>query len=118
MAASVDAPSATIGATVEEEEEVEDDGTTEDLAKGGVTDLARTAGRTSLARGLGGISLVRIALRTTQASLLCHLSRGGMKTIIRTKGLGASRNRVLSPGSWAELKPQPHSVSSSSLLTR
>ena len=50
--ASVDALSATIGATVEEEEEVEDDGTTVALAKDGVTGLARTAGRTSLMRGL------------------------------------------------------------------
>ena len=68
---SVDASSITIGATAEAEQEVEDDGTTVALAKGGVTGLARTAGRTnlarsagrtSLARGLGGISLVRIAL--------------------------------------------------------
>ena len=58
--ASVDAPSATIGATAEEEEEVEDDGTTEALARSGVIDLVRIAGRTSLARGLGGISLARI----------------------------------------------------------
>ena len=57
--ALVDAPSATTGATAEEEE-VEDDGTTEALARSGVTDLARIAGRTSLARGLGGISLARI----------------------------------------------------------
>ena len=71
---SVDAPSATIGATVEAEEEVEDDGTTVALAKGGVTGLAWTAGRTSLARGLGGISLVRIAHKATRASLLCHHS--------------------------------------------
>lgn len=47
------------------------------------------------------ISLVRIALKATQASLLCHLSQGGMKTIIRTKGLGASRSRAQSLASWA-----------------
>ena len=51
---SVDAPSAAIGAMAEEEEEVEDDGTTEALTKGGMTDLAMTTGRTSLARGLEG----------------------------------------------------------------
>ena len=65
MGASVDAPSATIGATAEAEEEVEDDGTTMALAMGGVTGLARTAGRTSLPRGLGGISLVRITCKAT-----------------------------------------------------
>ena len=78
---------------------MEDDGTTEALAKGGVTDLARTTGRTSLARGLGGISLVRIA----------H---------IRTRGLGAFRSRVLSLASWAVPRPRPLSASSSSLLAR
>ena len=117
-AVSVDAPSATIGAMAEEEEEVEDDGKTVALAKGGVTDLARTAGRTSLAREVGGISLVRIALKATQASLLCHLLQGGMKTIIRTKGLGASRSRAQSLASWAALRPQPLSASSNSLLAR
>ena len=44
MAASVDAPSATIGATAEAEQEVEDVGTTVALAKGGVIGLVRTAG--------------------------------------------------------------------------
>ena len=76
MGISVDAPSATIGAMAEEEEEVEDDGKTVALAKGGVTDLTRTAGRTSLAREVGGISLVRTALKATQASLLCHHRQG------------------------------------------
>ena len=63
MDASVDAPSTsseamaeeedaaedagTTGAMAEEEEEVDDDGKTVALAKGGVTDLARTAGRTA-----------------------------------------------------------------------
>ena len=84
---SVDAPSATIGAMAEEEEEVEDDGTTVALAKGGVTGLARTAGRTSLARGLGEISLVRIARKAMQDFLLCHCHQEGMMTIIRTRGL-------------------------------
>ena len=79
----VDAPSAATGAMAEEEEEVEDDGKTVALAKGGVTDLARTAGRTKLvrevgethlARGVGGISLTRIAHKATRASLLCHHS--------------------------------------------
>ena len=66
---SVDAPSATIGATAEAEQEVEDDGTTVALAKGGVTGLVRTAGRTSLARVPGGCSLVRTVLRAKLASL-------------------------------------------------
>ena len=78
----------------EEEEEVEDDGTTVALAKGGATDLARTAGRTSLAREVGGISLVRTALKAMQASLRCRHRQGGMKTSIRTRGLGASRSRT------------------------
>jgi len=42
-AVSGDALSAMIGATAEAEEEVEDDGTTMALAKGGVTALTRTA---------------------------------------------------------------------------
>ena len=72
MGVSAGAPSATIGAMAEEEEEVVDDGKTAALAKGGVTDLARitgrtsltrTAGRTSLAREDGGISLARIPTR-------------------------------------------------------
>ena len=46
MDMSADALSATTGAMAEEEEEVADDGKTVALAKGGVTDLARTAGRT------------------------------------------------------------------------
>ena len=115
---SADAPSAAIEAMAEEEEEVEDDGKTVALAKGGMAGLARTAGRTSLARGLGGISLMRIARKATHASLLCHYRQGGMKTNIRTMGLGASRSRMLSLASWAELKPQPLSASSSSFLAR
>ena len=90
MCVPADAPSAATGAMVEEEEEVEDDGKTVALTKGGVTDLARTAGRTSLAREVGGISLARIARKVMQASLLCHRSQGEMKTIIRMRGLGAS----------------------------
>ena len=107
-----------IGDTAEAEEEVEDDGTTMALAKGGVTGLARTTGRTSLMRELGEISLARIARKGTQASLRCRRSQGEMKTVTRTRGLGASRNRVQLPASWAELKPQPLSESSSSLLAR
>ena len=85
-----------IGATAEEEEEVEDDGKTVALAKGGATDLARTDGRTSLAREVGGISLVRTSLKATQASLLCHQRQGGMRTSIRMRGLVASRSRAQS----------------------
>ena len=118
MGVLADAPSATTGAMAEEEEEVEDDGKTVALAKGGVTDLARTAGRTSLARELGEISLARTARMATQAFLLCHHHQEGMKTIIRTRGLGDSRSRAQSLASWAALRPQPLSASSSSLLTR
>ena len=119
MDMSADAPSATTGAMAkEEEEEVADDGKTVALAKGGMTELARIAGRTSLAREVGGISLVRIALRATRASLLCHLHQGGMKTITRMKELGASRSRVQSLASWAALRPRPLSASSSSSLAR
>ena len=75
------------------------------LAKGGVTDLARTVGRTSLARGLGGIRLVRIARKAKQAFLLYHHHQGGMKTSIRTRGLGASRSRVQSLACWAAPRP-------------
>ena len=96
MGVSADAPTAATGAMAEEEEEVEDDGTTVALAKGGVTDLARIAGRTNLARGLGGISLVRIAHRATQAFLLWHHRQEGMMTTTRTRGLGASRSLVQS----------------------
>ena len=113
-----DAPSTATGAMDEEEEEVEDDGKTVALAKGGVTGLARTAGRTSLAREHGGISLARIAHKATRASLLCHHSRGGMKTIIRTRGLEASRNRAQSLASWVALRPWPLSASSSSSLAK
>ena len=105
MDAWVDAPSATTGATAEEEDVVEDAGTTVALAKGGMTGLARTAGRTSLTREVGGISLVRIARTATQASLLCHHRQGGMKTSIRTRGLGASRSceQLLAP--WRSSSP-------------
>ena len=81
---------------VEEEEEVEDDGKTGALAKGGVTGLSRTTGRTSLARKVGGISLVRIACTETQASLLYRHHQEGTKTNIKTRGLGASRSRAQS----------------------
>ena len=97
---------------------MEDDGKTVALAKGGVTDLTRTVGRTSLTREVGGISLVRTALKAMQASLLCHRRQGGMKTITRTRGLGASRSRAQSLAFWAALRPQPLSASSRSLLAK
>ena len=118
MGVSVDAPTAATGAMDEEVEEVEDDGKTVALAKGGVTDLARTAGRTSLAREVGGISLVRIAHMATQAFLLCHHRQRGTKTNIKTRELGASRSCTQSLASWVERRAQPHSASSSSLLAR
>ena len=114
MGVSAGALSAAIGAMAEEEEEVEDDGTTEALAKSGVTDLARITGRTSLARGLGGISLTRTALRATQAFLLCHHRQEGMMITTRMRGLGASRSHVLSLASWVVLRPLPPTASSSS----
>ena len=115
--ASVDASSATTGAPAEEEE-VEDDGMTEALARSGVTALARIAGRTSVARGLGGIDLARTARRATKAFLLCRHRQEGMKTTTRTRGLGASRSRVQSPASWAALRPQTLSASSNRSLVR
>src|SRR4051812_10817943 len=118
MDASVDAPSAATGATTEEEDEVEDAGTTAAPARSGATGLARTAGRTSLARTPGGTSLARTVLRARLDSLRYHHHRGGTMTITRMRGLGASRNLAPSPASWAALRPQPPSASSSSLLAR
>ena len=101
------------------EEDVEADaGTTVARARNGATGLVRTGGRISLARAPGGTSLVRIILRATPVFLHCRHHQEGMTTTIKTRELGASRSHVLPPASWAELKPQPHSVSSSSLLAR
>ena len=113
-----DALSAAKGAMAEEEEEVEDDGKTVALAKGGVTDLARITGRTSLAREAREISLVSITRAATQASLRCSRNQGETRTATRTRGLGASRSRAQSLASWAAPRPQPHNASSSSLLAR
>ena len=85
---------AATGATDEEEEGTQDAGKTAAHVKGGATNLARIAGRTRLAREAGGISLARIACKVTQASLRYRCGQGGMRTVIRTKGLGASRNHV------------------------
>ena len=112
------APTAVTGATVEEEEEMQDAGKTVGRAKGGAINLARIAGKTRLAREAGEISLARIAHKAMWASLLCHHSQGGMKTITRTRGLEASRSRAQSLASWVARRSQPHSVSSSSLLAR
>ena len=92
-----DVPAAAAGGTTEEDEGMQDNGKTADRAKGGATNLARIAGRTRLAREAGGISLVRIARKVTQASLCYRRSQGDMRTVIRTKGLGASRDHVRSP---------------------
>ena len=106
---------------------VADAGTVVARARSGATGLMRIAGRTSLARAPGGISLVRapggislvrIALKATLGSLRCRHHQEGTMNTTKTRGLGASKSRVLSLASWAELKPQPHSVSSSSLLAR
>ena len=96
---SADAPTAMIEAMAEEEEGTQDVGKTVALTKGGVTDLARTASRGSLSRKVGGIILARIAHKATQASLRYCRNQGEMRTVIRTKGLGASRNDVRSPAS-------------------
>ena len=85
-------------------------------ARSGATDLVRTTGKISLARALGGISLAMISLRATPVFLCCHHRQEGTTTTIKTRGLGASKSYALSPASWAELKPQPLSISSSSLL--
>ena len=54
MDASVDALSATTGATAEEEDAAEDAGMTVALARSGATGLVRTAGRTSIVRRMEG----------------------------------------------------------------
>ena len=118
MGASVDASSAMTGATAEEEEEVEDAGTTAAPIRSGATGLARTTGRTSLMRVPGGISLARTVLRAMLGFLRCHHHQEGMTTTTKTRGLGASRSHALSLASWAVPWPQPLSASSSSLLAR
>ena len=112
--ATVNAPSATTGAMDEEVDVAEDVRTTVGPTRSGATNLARIVGRTSLVRAHGGTSLARIALRAMLAFLRYRHRQEGTTTTIRTRGLGASRNRVQSPASWAELKPQPFSASSSS----
>ena len=72
------------GATVEEEEEMQDTRKTAGHAKGGVTNLARITGKTRLAREDGGISLARetgrislarIARKAMQASHRCRRNK-------------------------------------------
>ena len=116
--ASAAAPSAETGATAEEEDVVADARTTVARARSGTTGLVRTAGRISLARAPGGTSLVRIVLKEMLAFLHYRHHPEGMTTTIKTRGFGASRSRALSPASWAELKPQPRSISSNSLLMK
>ena len=100
------------------EDVVADAGMTVARARSGATSLVRTAGRIILARAPGETSLVRIALRATPVFPRCRHRQEGMTTTIKTRGLGASRSRALSPASWAELRPQPLSVPSSSLLAK
>ena len=69
MDASVDAPSATTGATVEEVDEAADVGTTAGPARSGATSLVRIASRTSLVRAPGGTSLARTVHRAILVSL-------------------------------------------------
>ena len=108
--ASVVAPSATIEATTAEEAEEEDARTAATPARTGAISLVRTAGKASLVRATGGSSLVRIDLRATQLCLLYLHHRGGMTTITRTRGLGASRSLAPSLASWVALRPQPPTV--------
>ena len=105
MAALVDAQSATAGVTTEEEDVAEDAGTIVALARSGATGLAKIAGRTNLVRAHGGINVARTALRAMLVFLRCRHHQEGTTTTIRTRGLGASRSRILSPASWAELWP-------------
>ena len=88
MDASVNAPSATTGATAEEEDLAEDVGTTVAHARSGATGHVRTAGRISLARVPGGISIVRSILRAMLGFLRCRHHQEGMTTTIKTRGLG------------------------------
>ena len=97
---------------------VVDAGTTVARARSGTTGLVRTAGRTSLARAPGGTSLVRLVLKATLAFLHYHYHPEGMMTTIKTRGLGSSGSHALSPASWAEPRPQPRNVSSSSFLVK
>ena len=99
MDASVNAPSATTGATTEEEDVVADAGMTMAHARSGATSLVRTTGRTSLAKVPGGISLATIVLRAMLASLRYHHHREGMMTTTKMTGLGASKSLVPSPAS-------------------
>jgi hypothetical protein len=125
--ALVDAPSAATEATAAKEAEVEDTGTAVTLAKAGAISLARTAGRVSLVRAPGGTSLVRVpggislartVHKATLAFLRCHHHQEGMTIVTKMMGLGASKNLVLSPASWAALRPWHLIASSSSLLMR
>ena len=96
---------------------VADAGMTVARVRSGATGLVRTTGRTSLAKVPGGISLARIVLRAMLGFLYCR-HQEGTTTTTKTRGMGASRSHVLSPASWAELRPQPRSVSSNSLLVK
>ena len=97
---------------------MEDAGRIVTLAKAGAISLARTTGRVNLVRVPGGISLVRIVHKATLAFLRCHHHQEGTTTITKMMGLGASKNLVPSPASWAALRPQHLIASSSSLLVR
>ena len=99
------APSAVTRAMAVEEDVEADAVTTVARARSGATGLMRTAGRTILARAPGGTSLVRIVLRATPVFPHYRRRQEGMTTTIKTRGLGASKSHVLSPASWAELRP-------------
>ena len=118
MDTSVDATSAMTEATTEEDDVAKDAGTTGAHARSGATGLVRTTGKIILAKAPGRISLATTAPRATLVFLHYLHHQEGTTTTIRTRGLGASRSRGLSPASWVELKPQPLSESSSSLLAR
>jgi hypothetical protein len=66
----------------------------------------------------GGISLVRTVHKAMLAFLRCHHHQEGTTTVTKMMGLGASKNLVMSPASWATLRPQHLIATSSSLLAR
>jgi hypothetical protein len=108
MDALVVAPSAATRATAAEVAEEEDAGRIVALVRAGAIGLARTTGRASLVRPPGETSLVkahgvtclvRIGLKVTLVFHLCHHRQEGTKIVIKTMGLGASKNLVPSRAS-------------------
>jgi hypothetical protein len=118
MGALAVAPSAATEATTAEVVEEEDAGRIVTPAKAGAISLARTTGRASLVRVPGGISLVRTVHKATLAFLHFHHHQEGTTIVTKMMGLGASKNLVPSPASWAVHRPRHLIASSSSSLVR